>query len=101
MSPEAQTQLGFKTSYDRLDDYTDAAAVRERELAERQLKDMHARFRPEQLGESARVSYRLFEYEVERGRESFRFRKLRFPVTTNGSPAGDNPRPAHQQPQDR
>ena len=91
LSPEAQTQLGFKTDNDRLDDYTDAAAVRNRELAERQLKEMRARFRPEQLGESARVSFRLFEYEVERGRESFRFRNLRFPVSTNGSPAGDIP----------
>lgn len=91
LSPESQTQLGFKTDYGKLDDYTDAAAVRARDLAERQLKDMQARFRPEQLGESARVSYRLFEYEVERGRESFRFRKLRFPVSTNGSPAGEIP----------
>src|SRR3546814_15384415 len=54
-----------------------AAAVRDQELAERQLKAMHARFKPDQLGERARVSYRLFEYEVERGRESLRFRKLR------------------------
>lgn len=91
LSPETQTQLGFKTNYGRLDDYTDAGAVREQDLAERQLKAMHARFRPEQLSESARVSYRLFEYDVERRRESFAFRKLRFPVTTNGSPAGDIP----------
>ena len=69
LSPESQTQLGYKINYDRLDDYTDAAAVRQRTLAERQLKDMRARFRPEQLGESARVSYRLFEYEVARGGE--------------------------------
>lgn len=91
LQPESQTQLGLKTDYDKLDDYTDAAVVREQEMAERQLKDMRARFKPEQLGESARVSYRLFEYDVERRRESFRFRKLRFPVTTNGSPAGDIP----------
>ena len=91
LSPESQTQLGLKTSYDRLDDYSDAAALREQALAEAQLKAMHARFKPDQLGESARVSYRLFEYEVERGRESLRFRKLRFPVSTNGSPAGDIP----------
>ena len=91
LSPETQTQLGLKTGYDRLDDYTDAAAVRERTLAERQLSEMRARFRPEQLSESARVSFRLFEYEVERGRESAPFRKLRFPVTTNGSPAGAIP----------
>lgn len=91
LSPESQTQLGLKTNYGKLDDYTDAASVREQELAERQLKAMHARFKPDQLGESARVSYRLFEYEVERGRESLRFRKLRFPVSTNGSPAGAIP----------
>jgi uncharacterized protein (DUF885 family) len=91
LSPEAQTQLGFKTDYGRLDDYTDAAAVRERELAERQLKAMRARFDPAKLGESARVSFRLFEYEVERGRESFRFRQLRFPISTSGSPAGAIP----------
>ncbi|HET6524136.1 DUF885 domain-containing protein [Sphingopyxis sp.] len=91
LQPESQTQLGLKTNYDRLDDYTDAAAVREQALLERQLKEMHARFRPEQLGASARVSYRLFEYDVERRRASLPFRKLRFPVTTNGSPAGDIP----------
>jgi len=91
LSPESQTQLGLKTNYGKLDDYTDAATLRDQELAERQLKDMHARFKPDQLGESARVSYRLFEYEVERGRESLRFRKLRFPVSTNGSPAGAIP----------
>lgn len=91
LRPETQTALGFKTDYDRLDDYTDAFALREQALAERQLKDMQARFRPDRLGERARVSYRLFEYEVERGRESTRFRKLRFPVTTNGSPAGEIP----------
>ncbi len=91
LSPESQTQLGFKIDYDRLDDYTDAGAARERALAERQLKAMRARFDPAQLGASARVSYRLFEYEVERNRASFRFRKLRFPVSTNGSPAGAIP----------
>lgn len=91
LSPESQTQLGFKTNYDRLDDYTDAAAVKSRALAQRQLKDMKARFDPAKLGESARISYRLFEYEVARGGESFRFRKYRFPVSTNGSPAGDIP----------
>ncbi len=90
-SPESQTQLGFKTNYDKLDDYTDAASERSLALAERQLKEMQMRFRPEQLGENARISYRLFEHEVQRQRESARFRKLRFPVSTNGSPAGDIP----------
>ena len=91
LSPERQTEMGFKTNYDRLDDYTDAGRIRSRHLEEEQLREMRARFRPEELGGSARVSFRLFEYEVERDRESFKFRKLRFPVSTNGSPAGDIP----------
>ena len=64
LSPESQTQLGLKTNYDRLDDYTDAASLRAEALAERQLVAMRAQFKPANLGESARVSYRLFEYEV-------------------------------------
>jgi uncharacterized protein (DUF885 family) len=91
LSPESQTQLGLKTDEDRLDDYTDAAQVRARDLAERQLAELHRRFRPAQLGESARASYRLFEEQVARDRASFRFRQLRFPVSTNGSPAGSIP----------
>lgn len=91
LSPESMAQLGLKTDQDRLDDYTDAAAIRSRDLAEQQLRDLHAQFRPETLGESARISYRLFEYQVERGRAAFRFRKLHFPVSTNGSPAGSIP----------
>ena len=91
LSPESQTQLGLKTDYGRLDDYTDAAAVRAQALAERQLAAMRARFRPAQLSESGRVSYRLFEYEADRGRRSLPFRNLRFPVSTNGSPAGEIP----------
>src|SRR3546814_13014825 len=37
LQPESQTQLGLKTNYDRLDDYTDAAAVREQALLESQI----------------------------------------------------------------
>lgn len=91
LSPESQTELGLKTNYSKLDDRTEAADLRARALAERQLKDMRERFDPAQLSAGARVSYRLFEYEVERGRQSFLFRKLRFPVSTNGSPAGAIP----------
>src|SRR3546814_9621589 len=35
LQPESQTHLGLKTDYDRLDDYTDAAAVREQALLDR------------------------------------------------------------------
>lgn len=91
LSPETQTGLGRKTDYDRLDDYTDAADIRRRDLAERQLKAMRAGFDPARLGPSARLSFRLFERQVERGRDGFRWRKYAFPASTNGSPMGDVP----------
>jgi len=91
LSPESQTALGNKTDYDKLDDYTRAADERRRALAEQQLKAMRARFRPERLGPQARLSYRLFESQVERERRLYAFRDYGFPVSTNGSPAGQIP----------
>jgi len=91
LSPEAQTSLGLKTNYDRLDDYTDAAAVKSRALGERQLKQMQAQFRPARLGESARLSYRLFEQQAEQARAAFRFRDRGYLISTNGSPMGEVP----------
>ncbi|HVF95067.1 MAG TPA: DUF885 domain-containing protein [Sphingomonas sp.] len=91
LSPEAQTSLGLKTDYDKLDDYTDAADVRRMALAERQLADMRRQFSPTRLGAQARLSYRLFEIQVERARRQYPFRGYAFPVSTNGSPAGEIP----------
>ena len=91
VSPESQTALGLKTNYDKLDDYTDAANVRIRDMAERQLVEMRAQFSPDRLGPQARLSYRLFESQVERARRQYPFRNYAFPVSTNGSPAGDIP----------
>ncbi|HEX8413626.1 MAG TPA: DUF885 domain-containing protein [Sphingomicrobium sp.] len=91
LSPESQTALGLKTNYEKLDDYTDAADVRRMELAERQLATMRAQFAPDRLGQQARLSYRLFETQVERARRQHPFRAYGFPVSTNGSPAGDIP----------
>ena len=91
LSPETMTSLGLKTGYDRLDDYTDAADLKRMQLREQQLKAMRAQFRPGRLGPSAALSYRLFERQVEQARKQFAFRKYGFPVSTNGSPAGDIP----------
>lgn len=91
LSPENQTALGLKTNYDKLDDYTDAADMRRMALAERQLAEMRASFNAGRLGPQARLSYRLFEIQVERARRQFPFRTHSFPVSTNGSPAGSIP----------
>ena len=91
LSPQAQTALGLKTNYDRLDDNTDAARQRSLALAQEQRRQMRAQFDPARLGPSARLSYRLFEEDVEDSERSFQWRWHRFPTTNNGSPLGGLP----------
>jgi uncharacterized protein (DUF885 family) len=90
-SPETLTALGTKTGYDRLDDYTDAQAERQRALSEARLAAMKAQFDLERLSPAGQLNYRLFEYNVMRGREQHRWRDYGFPMSTNGSPAGSFP----------
>jgi uncharacterized protein (DUF885 family) len=52
---------------------------------------MKAEFAPARLSPAGRLSYRLFENNVETGRRQFEWRSHRFPVSTNGSPAGGIP----------
>ena len=91
LSPESQTALGLKTNYDKLDDYSRAEGAKRMAMAEATLKQMRAQFDPAKLGPQARLSYRLYETQVERSRVSFQFRDYGFPVSTNGSPAGQIP----------
>ena len=56
-----------------------------------QLTAMQASFGRAQLSPAARLSYRLFEEQVATARRQFAFRDHSFPVSTNGSPAGDIP----------
>jgi uncharacterized protein (DUF885 family) len=90
-SPQALTSLGIKADYGKLDDYTDAQRDRQLALSDAQLARMKADFDPDRLSPAGRLSYRLFEYEVTRGRENARWRDYGFPMSTNGSPAGNLP----------
>jgi len=90
-SPETLTSLGSKTGYDRLDDYTDAQAERDQALLQKQLADMKARFNYSRLSPAGQLNYRLFDYNAKRSAENFRWRDYGFPMSTNGSPAGDFP----------
>jgi uncharacterized protein (DUF885 family) len=91
LSPEALTGLGLKQDYGRLDRYTDAAAAEELALAERQLAELKAGFDPARLSDQGRLTYALFENAVDTQRRQHRWRSHRFPVSTNGSPAGQIP----------
>ncbi|HEY0113155.1 MAG TPA: DUF885 domain-containing protein [Allosphingosinicella sp.] len=90
-SPQALTSLGRKELYDRLNDYTEANAERQLALSEAQLARMKAEFDPARLSPAGRLSYRLFEHEVTQARQNARWRDYGFPMSTNGSPAGNLP----------
>ncbi|HEY0625451.1 MAG TPA: DUF885 domain-containing protein [Allosphingosinicella sp.] len=90
-NPQGLTQLGIKTDYDKLNDYTDAQAQRQRALSEAQLARLKAEFDYERLSPAGRLSYRLFENNVETGRRQFAWRFHNYPIAANGSPAGQLP----------
>jgi uncharacterized protein (DUF885 family) len=89
--PQTLTSLGIKTDYDKLNDYTDAQAQRQRTLAENQLAGMKSSFDYNKLSPAGQLSYRIFEYNVMQGREQFEWRTHSFPISNNGSPAGEIP----------
>jgi hypothetical protein len=64
-SPQGLTGLGRKEQYDRLNSYTDAYRQEGLALSQRQLAGLRAQFNPASLTPAGRLSYRLFEEEVE------------------------------------
>jgi len=90
-NPQFLTSLGSKRLYHRLNDYTDAYRQQQLALSEAQLVRLRAEFDPERLSPAGRLSFRMFEEQVENNRNSFAWRWHGFPATTNGSPMGSIP----------
>ncbi|MEP7315925.1 MAG: DUF885 domain-containing protein [Sphingomicrobium sp.] len=90
-SPQGLTGLGRKEQYDRLNTYTDAYRQEGLALSQRQLATLRAQFKPDNLTAAGRLSYRMFEDEIEQDVASFQWRWHSFPASTNGSPAGSIP----------
>ena len=90
-NPQFLTQLGSKALYDRLNNFTDEYRQQQQALQERQLAEMRRQFDPARLSPAGRVSFRLFEKNVEDSRRAFQWRWHGFPATTNGSPMGTIP----------
>ncbi len=91
LSPEQVTSLGGKANYDKLDDYTGATGEKRLQMAEATLAEMKRRFDPAKLGAQGKLSYRLYEFQVANQRRQYQWRDYSFPVSTNGSPAGEIP----------
>ena len=90
-SPQFLTSLGSKEQYDKLNVYTEAYAREGLALAQSQLQQLRAQFDLARLSPPGRLSYRLFEEEIENEVKSFRWRWHGFVASTNGSPMGSLP----------
>jgi uncharacterized protein (DUF885 family) len=90
-NPQFLTALGRKDQYDRLNTHTDEYRQQGLALSQSQLARLRAEFNPANLTAAGRLSYRLFEREVEQDVEDFRWRWHGFEADTNGSPAGSIP----------
>jgi uncharacterized protein (DUF885 family) len=90
-SPQTLTALGRKELYDRLNDYSEAETNRQLALARIQLSQLRNRFDRTRLSPAGRLSYDLFEYEMVQDIENDSWRDYGFPMSTNGSPAGNLP----------
>ena len=90
-SPQFLTALGRKDRYGELNNYTDEFDQQGLALQQQRLAQLRAQFDPANLSPAGRLSYRLFEEEIEQAVEDFRWRWHGFPASTNGSPAGSLP----------
>jgi uncharacterized protein (DUF885 family) len=72
--PQLATQLGLKEGQDRLDDNSDAAALRRLEWRRASVSRMKAGFDRAKLSPDAQVNYDIWAMELDRAELSYRFR---------------------------
>src|SRR5690606_12898193 len=83
-SPIRMTFLGRKDRYSELDDMSRAAAERQLAWGLAALEEMKSSFDYDALTPDARLSWDLFEYQVESGESAFRFADHQYPFEQMG-----------------
>ena len=74
LNPLGKAYRGIKDGdYGRWGDFTDAAEARNNDFANSALKEMRARFDPAKLSPQNRLSYALFEKQVERQNAAYKY----------------------------
>ncbi|MEY2481231.1 MAG: hypothetical protein QOI04_2158 [Verrucomicrobiota bacterium] len=79
--PLEESFYGIKTHYDQLEDLSDEKAAADLAFMQGQLAALKRDFKFDALNALAQLSYKLFEQEVERAAEEFRFRFDVYPVS--------------------
>ncbi len=87
-SPQEMTSQGRKDKYGELDDRSEAAADKVLAWRRESVADMKTKFKPEALGEDARVSYDIWELELARAEKRAEFRRYGYIFGRNGAHTG-------------
>ncbi len=77
-SPMTLTRLGSKASYDRIDDYSEAALNAKFRWREQSVAELKATFDYKSLSPEERVSYDYWIYRLERARAGLKYRRHDF-----------------------
>ncbi len=79
--PVDESYYGIKTHYDQLEDLSDEKAAADEAVWERQLADLKKNIKFDALDAQTQLSYKLFEREVVREAEGFKYRFDIYPVS--------------------
>ncbi len=88
-SPEFQSFLGIKKDEDKWDDASDAHATENLSRQLNFLAELKGTIHFDALDAETKLSYRLFDYKVERAARGFRFRFDNYVVRETGGPLTD------------
>ncbi|HTG43172.1 MAG TPA: DUF885 domain-containing protein [Verrucomicrobiae bacterium] len=78
--PQIESSLGIKTHNDQWNDISDEAAKRDLETSQKNLAELKRQFPKEKLDKQTQLSCDLFEFQVQREAEGFKFRFDSYPV---------------------
>jgi uncharacterized protein (DUF885 family) len=91
ISPQTQTTQGRKTNYGKLNDYTEAGALRLRDRNLADLTKMKAEFDYKRLSPAGQLNYRIFEKNIRRSAAASEWRDYGMPLAPNTSPTSTIP----------
>lgn len=78
--PQMETSLGIKTHNDQWNDISDEAAKRDLETSQKNLEELKRRFPKEKLDKQTQLTCDLFEFQVRREAEGWKYRFDNYPV---------------------
>src|SRR3982751_1162210 len=89
--PQFETSLGIKTHNDQWNDISDEAARRDLETSQKNLAELKRQCPKDKLDKQAQLSCDLYEFQVQRDTEGFKYRLDNYPVNQMGGAHSEIP----------